>query len=125
MATVTSRKRRGADTQRLVAAYFAANGWPYATDAGAGRDGVDILGVAGLSIEVKARNEMNPGRWIREAESRPGLPLVVFRPNGVGPASVGSWPVLMRLSDVVEMLRAAGYGDAPTDGIDRNGDSNG
>lgn len=109
---MSARKVRAAATQRMVAAYFAVHGWPFATDAGAGRAGCDILGVPGLSIEVKARADLRPMEWVRQACTRSGLPMVVFRPNGMGEASLGNWPVIMRLSDVTELLRAAGYGDA-------------
>lgn len=109
--SVSSSKRRGAATQTAVAQYLAANGWPFATDAGAGRGGVDILNVPGLSIEVKGRRDFSPGAWLNEAASRPGLPLVVHRPYGAGVGSVANWPVTLRLSDVVVLLRDAGFGD--------------
>ena len=109
--TTPTRKRRGAETQRTVAAYFVANGWPYATDAGAGRPGSDILGTPGLAIEVKARRDFSPLAWLRQATTGQGVPLCVHRPDGMGPASVADWPVTMRLSDAVALLRAAGYGD--------------
>lgn len=110
------RVRRGAETQRAVAAYLAANGWPYATDAGAGRAGSDILNVPGLAIEVKARRDLNLLEWLRQASTGEGaLPLVAHRPDGMGTASVPDWPVTLRLADVVVLLRQAGYGD-PLDG---------
>lgn len=109
--TSPHRKRRGAETQLAVAGYFRDHGWPYATDAGAGRSGSDLLGVPGLGVEIKARRDLNPMAWVRQADNGTGLPLCVFRPDGMGPASVDQWPVLMRLSDVVGLLRAAGYGD--------------
>lgn len=105
------RKRRGAETQRAVAEFLAGHGWPHATDAGAGRAGSDILGVPGLAIEVKARRDLSPVEWVRQAATGQGLPLCVFRPDGMGTATVGAWPVLMRLSDVVFLLRAAGFGE--------------
>lgn len=110
-ATVANRKRRGAETQRTVAAYLAVNGWPHATDVGAGRTGSDILGVPGLAVEVKARREYSPLAWLRQAATGLGLPLCVHRPDGMGPATVADWPVTLRLSDAVSLLRAAGYGD--------------
>ena len=51
--TSSSRKSRGAETQRLVAAYWGANGWPYCTDAGAGRSGNDLINVPGIKAEIK------------------------------------------------------------------------
>ena len=110
--TIASAKRKGADTQRAVAAYLAANGWPYATDVGAGRTGNDILGVPGLCIEVKARRDFSPQAWLKQAATGgAGLPLCVWRPDGLGLAKVADWSLMMRLGDGVTLLRAAGYGD--------------
>lgn len=110
MSTVATRKRRGSETQNVVAEWFAEHGWPYAESAGAGRPGVDILGLVGISVEVKARRGFSPLAWIRQARQQPGIPLVVHRPDGMGPASVADWPVTMRLTDVTALLHAAGYG---------------
>lgn len=112
-ATNASRKRRGADTQNVVATWFRGRGWPHAESAGAGRPGVDVLGLPGLSVEVKARRDFSPLAWIRQARLQPGVPIVVHRPDGMGPATVEDWPVTMRLADLTELLRAAGYGDQP------------
>lgn len=108
---MATRKARAAETQRCVAGYLAGNGWPYATDAGAGRQGSDILGTPGLAIEVKGRRDYSPLAWLRQASNGTGLPLVVHRPDGMGPASIADWPVTLRLRDAVALLRAAGYGD--------------
>jgi len=109
--SMASAKRRGAATQSAVAGYLREHGWPYAEDAGAGRGGVDILGTPGLSWEVKARADFSPLAWLREAASRRGVPMCVHRPKGMGPVTVGQWPVTMRLEDLVILLRQAGYGD--------------
>lgn len=109
--TSAHRRQRAWETQRAVAAYFAANGWPFATDAGAGRPGNDILGVPGLGIEVKARRDFSPLAWVKQAgKDGAGLPMCVHRPDGMGPATVAAWPVTMRLEDLVSLLRQAGYG---------------
>lgn len=112
-----TRKSRGAETQRIVATYLAGHGWPYATDAGAGRPGADILGTPGLVWEVKARTRFDPLAWLKQAERSAEayvngvVPLVVVRPNGMGPVSIADWPMLLRFGDGVTLLRAAGYGD--------------
>lgn len=113
--TSPHRKRRGAESQSTVAAYFRDHGWPHCTDAGAGRQGSDLLGVLGLAVEIKARRSFSPLAWIRQASKEHGLPLVVHRPDGMGPASIADWPVTLRLEDMVAVLRAAGYGD-PVEG---------
>lgn len=106
-----SRKARGMSSQATVARWFRDSGFIYAESAGAGRSGSDITGVPGLRIEVKARRAFSPLAWIKQARSAPGegLPFVVFRCDGQGEASVGEWPVLIRLSDFTEVLREAGY----------------
>jgi len=110
--SAASRKQRGAATQTEVARWFAAHGWPYAESTGAGRTGSDITGVPGLACEVKARREFSPLAWIRQAAAgSAGLPFVVHRPDGMGPASVEDWPVTLRLHDFTELLQSAGYGD--------------
>ena len=108
-----SRKHRGYKTQKIVADHLATNGWPFAESTGAGRSGSDITGIPGLAIEVKARADFNPMAWVRQASLNAGLPLVTFRPNGMGEQSVSSWPCILRLSDLIDLLHAAGYGDAP------------
>jgi hypothetical protein len=108
-----SRKRRGADTQATVARWFQGNGWPHAESAGAGRQGSDITGIPGLACEVKARRAYSPLAWLRQASAGHGLPFVIHRPDGLGPASVDRWPVTLRLSDFTTLLHDAGFGDKP------------
>ena len=95
-----SRKQRGHETQNAVAAYFRDHGWPHAESAGAGRQGVDVLGLAGISCEVKARRQLALPAWLRQAATSPGLPVVVHRPDGMGPATIDDWPATMRLADL-------------------------
>ena len=108
---MTTRKSRGAQTQALAAAWFRDHGWRYATDAGAGRAGADLINTPGLAVEVKARRDWSPLAWCRQAAQTPGLPLVIARPDGAGPASIADWPVIMRLEDATTLLGQAGYGD--------------
>lgn len=108
------RKHRGYATQRLVAEYLAANGWPYAESTGAGRTGTDVTGTPGLDWEVKARRNLNLVALIDQMRERgkPGVPAIaVVRPDGRGPATIDDWPAIVPLSDLVTILRAAGYGD--------------
>jgi hypothetical protein len=109
--TAASRKQRGSATQTAVAQWFAQHGWPYAESTGAGRQGSDITGIPGLACEVKARREFTPLAWIRQAAAGKGLPFVVHRPDGMGPASIAEWPVTLRLADFTNLLQIAGFGD--------------
>lgn len=113
-----SRKHRGLRTQKVIAEYLALNGWPYAESTGAGRTGNDITGTPGLAIEIKARTGFNPMAWVKQAAANPGLPLVMFRPNGMGETTTASWPCIIRLADLITLLRDAGYGTPSVGSID-------
>jgi hypothetical protein len=107
------RKHRGYESQRIVARYFAANGWPYAEPVGAGRTGSDVTGMPGLDIEVKARRGLDMPALLRQLGERAERELLgfgVLRLDGQGPASIHEWPVVLRLDDFTALLRAAGYG---------------
>lgn len=119
---MTTRKQRAHESETTVARWFGGKGWPHAEPVGAGRAGSDVTGMPGLLVEVKARRDFRPVEWLKqhalngytEHDSRNGLtlpvPFVVWRPDGMGPASVGSWGVMMRLDDFTALLREAGYG---------------
>jgi hypothetical protein len=116
---VTARTRRGAETQNTAATWFRNHGWPYAESTGAGRTGSDITGIPGLSCEVKGRRDFSPLAWIRQARTGgKGLPFVIFRCDGQGPAAIGDWPVLLTLRQFTTLLQIAGYGDGEPETTD-------
>ena len=107
-----SRKHRGYRSQKVAAEWFQQHGWPYAESTGAGRSGVDITGMPGLAVEVKARSKFEPLAWLKQAaKERAGLPFVILRCNGQGEESVGQWGVLLSLEEHTKLLRQAGYGE--------------
>ena len=106
------RKRRGYESQRIVADYLKASGWPYAEPAGAGRPGSDVTGVVGVDIEVKARRDLDLTGTLRQIQARlreDGIGVAVIRPDGYGPARVAEWPAVMPLRVLVQLLKEAGY----------------
>jgi hypothetical protein len=108
-----ARKHRGYRTQRVVAERFAANGFPHAEPVGAGRAGTDIVGLVGIDVEVKARRGLNIKALMDQLDERAQdgvLGIGVLRPDGMGEATVGKWPVVICLDDAIALLRAAGYG---------------
>ena len=110
------RKHRGFQTQAIVARYLAAHGWPYAMSAGAGREGSDITGVLDLDVECKARTGFSPLAAIKQMQARRrtgALPFAVLRMDGTGETTIDDWPCVIRLEDLVALLREAGYGDTP------------
>jgi hypothetical protein len=107
-------------TQANVAGYLRERGWPFAESTGAGRPGVDVTGCPDLAVEVKARADLAPVAWMRQAESsvagsaRYRFPLVVYRANGMG-EDAGRYLAIVRFADLVDLLTAAGYGDGQQD----------
>lgn len=109
-----SRRHRGYASQRIVADYLRAHGFPFAEPVGAGRDGSDVTGVPGLDIEVKARRGFNPAAAMKQQAERAQagvVPFAVLRLDGQGPAAIEDWPVVICLSQFIEILREAGWGD--------------
>jgi hypothetical protein len=115
------RKHRGYQSQRLVADYLAANGFPHAEPVGAGRAGSDITGTIGIDWEIKARRGLDLPALLRQLDARADeglLGIGVLRLDGQGPASIEQWPCIVTLADLVALLRAAGYGTLPPAGDD-------
>ena len=108
-----SRKHRGYRSQKVLANYLTSNGFPFAESTGAGRSGSDVTGTVGIDWEVKARAGFSPAAAIAQLKDRENgeLGVVVLRLNGQGEKKVSDWVCLLRLEDVVKLLREAGYGD--------------
>lgn len=106
----SSRVQRGRQTEELVAQYLREHGWVNAERVPASLPGADITGTPGLSIEVKARRGLDIPAWLKQASSRPGLPILIHRPDGFGPERLNIWPMTLPLDIGVELLKAAGYG---------------
>jgi len=107
---MATRKQRGYDSQRIVANRLKDAGWLFAEPVGAGRPGSDVTGVVGIDMEVKARRGLDLPGWMRQAAERTdGLPILVVRPDGFGPASIDDWPMIVQFGRGVELLRDAGY----------------
>jgi len=104
------RVQRGRETEALLAQMLREEGWPYAMPAGAGRAGPDITGTPGLHFECKARTRLDLSGGLRQADGHgDGLPILVLRLNGQGPAAIRYWPAVLRLGDLIGLLRAVGY----------------
>ena len=110
-----TRKRRGRESEILVAEHLRAL-FPYARAANSGARGCDVQETPAVAVEVKSRRGLDLPGWLRQAHrnGHGALPLLVIRPDGMGPASVGSWAAVVTLDDLLELLAAAGYG-TPTD----------
>ena len=108
-----ARKRRGRQSEHVVADYLRRNGFDHAEPVGAGRSGTDVTGTPGIDWEVKARRGLNLAGLLRQLGERAAqerLGVGVVRLDGQGPASVETWAAVLTLADLVALLRAAGYG---------------
>jgi hypothetical protein len=105
-----SRKHRGFRTERVVAEYLRR--WWEGASVGRG-SGRDILNVP-FDCEVKARTGLDVKGTLRQIESRTKesglLGFATFRLNGQG-EHAEDYVAMLRLSDLVELLLAAGYKD--------------
>ncbi len=114
-----TRKRRGADTQRIVARRLQRDIYPYAEPIGAGQNGADITGTPGVAIEVKARRGLSLGEWLRQAVRQAAggdVPVLVVRLDGQGEATIDDWPAVLPLHVLLQLLADAGYGTSPDGG---------
>ena len=110
-----SRKHRGYATERIVANYLQQ--WWHAASVGRGQ-GKDIQGVP-FDIEIKSRNSLDISGTLRQIKARTAktgeLGFACIRLNGQGEASVGNFVCMLTLSDLVQLLRKAGYTKIPAD----------
>lgn len=113
MTPSRARIARGRETAQFAARWFRENGWPHAQAKPGASNGQDIDNMPGLSPEVKATDDMPLLAALRQAlaNAAGAIPFVVWRPNGYGPAIIGTWVAALRLSDFTTLLRDAGYGD--------------
>lgn len=104
------RKHRGYATQEIVAQYLRDNGWEYATSTGAGRTGSDVINVP-FDIEIKARRGLVISETMRQLKERAkqGLGIGVLRLDGQGEKQIDEWVGIIRLADLVYLLKASGY----------------
>jgi hypothetical protein len=93
-----SNRARGDAAERAVARYLRDQGYPLAGTARAAmaglRKGEDIVGIPGVSLEVKNRRDVDLSGSLRQAVLQAGpdkLPVVIIKPYGVGLDSVGDW----------------------------------
>lgn len=114
---MTTRKRRGRESEHVVAEYLRQV-WPYCRPSDSSANGPDLVETPAAAVEVKSRRGLDLPRWLRQANrnARGALPLLIIRSDGQGPASVDEWAAVVPMSHLVQLLRAAGYGTRPHPG---------
>lgn len=114
--TGRASRDRGARAERAVVNHLRANGWPDARrhHGADGRAPGDIMGIPGVTIEVKDRASSAWPTWREQllAETPAGdLALLIRRVRGQ--VDVGQWDAEMPLSAGQLMLDVHGYSNCP------------
>jgi len=104
-----SRKHRGFRTERVVAEYLR-HWWEGASvGRGSGRDVINVP----FDVEIKSRTGLDVVGTLRQIETRTAksglLGFACFRLNGQGDTKPAEYVAMLRLGDLVQLLRDAGY----------------
>jgi len=116
---MSKAKAKGTAAETAVVNYIAGQGFPGAERralAGSSDLG-DITGIPGLVMEVKNHKSYKFPEWIKETEieknnAKADFGILIVKPNGVGITRVGDWWAVMPLSEMMNLIRDAGYGDS-------------
>ena len=104
-----SRKYRGFRTERVVAEYLRR--WWEGASVGRG-SGRDVINVP-FDVEIKSRTGLDVSGTLRQIETRTAksglLGFACFRLNGQGDSKPAEYVAMLRLGDLVQLLRDAGY----------------
>ena len=100
-----SRKARGMKAQ-VHAADFLRAIFPWVNTVSGAASGRDLRNTPGLAVEVKARRDFEPLAWLKQSKKNSDadeMPIVIWQPDGYGPATMKDWPVMARLGDFRRM----------------------
>jgi Holliday junction resolvase len=90
-------RRKGNVAEQAVARYLQSHGYPLAMSSRASRGGTqlgeDIIGIHGISIEIKNRRDIDISAALRQTfqQSNGQIPVLIVKPYGIGLESVGDW----------------------------------
>jgi hypothetical protein len=111
---VSKAKAKGTSFESLVVAYLVDQGWLHAERRAltGTHDKGDITGTGPLVWECKNHKTLSFSEWIEEAEvervnASADFGVVVAKRRGRGQA--GDQYAVMRLSEMVKLLKQAGY----------------
>ena len=97
-------RAKGKAGSRAVTRWLQQNGHPFCAERSVGEDGDDIIGVPGLSIEVKNCARMELAAWIDQSntqkQGRPGA--VIHKRKGT--TDVGKWYVTLEVADLFQLI---------------------
>jgi hypothetical protein len=98
-----TRRQRGFETEELLAERWQQTLFPNAKANERGRPGLDVRNTGHLLVEVKARGNVSIVAQLKKLRAARGaqfdVPVLVWRHNGQGPASMDEWTVHLFLND--------------------------
>lgn len=116
-----SNRRKGHDTERAVARYLRAHGFPHAERAvrtgytAAGRtvaDPLDLTGIPGTVWSIKNDASKQITKWLDEAEiarNHVGAELALLVTRRRGKADVSRWWVWVSLPSLIRVVTDVGH----------------
>lgn len=110
--TNQNRIQRGRQTELDFAQYLKEQGWIYAEATSSSAAGTDITGVIGVDWELKAKKDFDPKSAMKQQQARIKdgvIPIAVLRQNGQGKADIDSWPAVVPVKIMIQLLKEAGY----------------
>lgn len=114
-------KQKGTSFETLIRTYLNNNGFPIAhrTVLKGGGDTGDINGIRNrenrqVALQCKNQKAFSLSQWLNDtveqaANLKGALPALVVKRPGKGEKAVGDSYAVLRLSDLVELLKEAGY----------------
>lgn len=115
-------KAKGTAFEVLVRDYMRSKGFEHAhrPALSGGKDTGDVNGIIQMltkrqvAVQCKNQKAMNLSGWLNDtveqaANLGDGLPVLVVKRAGKGEKALGDSYVVMRLEDIVQLLKDAGY----------------
>lgn len=116
---MSAARQKGTAAETAVVRYLNGHGFPTAERRAlhGALDQGDVTGIPGVVIEIKNHRKYAFSEWMAETaeeteNAKADIGFLVVKPRGVGATRVGEWWAVLAVADVVNLLRAAGYGDA-------------
>ena len=117
---MSKAKAKGTAAETALVNWLREHGFPGAErralgGGGFGEDLGDITGTPCLAWEVKNHKSYKFPEWLQETKietenAKADFGILVVKPNGVGLSRPGDWWAMMKVEDIVNLLREAGYG---------------
>ena len=115
---MSKAKAKGTVAESALVKFLVGQGFPGAERRAlsGSNDMGDVTGTPCLAWEVKNHKSYSLSAWLKETaiekdNAGADFGILVAKPNGIGMNHVGDWWAVMRVADIVDLLRAAGYGD--------------